>query len=295
MIKQYLSNQFYKMKYKRAARAFNKALSHPYYLEESNFNEFMNEYGKIEAKPFQDYSVPAMELQANKRCDILMNKLDTNPACVLEIGPGAGYVLKEFKNRNVKNVFAVDIVDQLYQEVKDAGVELLLTSAENIAELKNESVDLIFSWGTLEHIPEPQKVLNECFRILRPGGKIYMEFGPLYYSPWGYHHQAILRLPYFHILFPEMLIHNLSKQKRPIDYIGYLPWVSGNPLEVYRKILKNIPCNCLVDTYKEGYDWYATDLIQQYPGVFKSKNVPFENFFVDSIKLGITKKFIKTM
>jgi len=41
--------------------------------------------------------------------------------------------------------------------------------------------DLIFCSQTLEHIPYPQKVLSEFFRILKPGGKLWLS-APLFYE-----------------------------------------------------------------------------------------------------------------
>jgi SAM-dependent methyltransferase len=38
--------------------------------------------------------------------------------------------------------------------------------------LEDKSADLVFSNDVLEHIPQPQKVIEECCRILKPGGII---------------------------------------------------------------------------------------------------------------------------
>lgn len=41
--------------------------------------------------------------------------------------------------------------------------------------VKDNSVDLIVSSSVLEHVINPEKCVNEIFRILKPGGKIYAE------------------------------------------------------------------------------------------------------------------------
>jgi SAM-dependent methyltransferase len=42
--------------------------------------------------------------------------------------------------------------------------------------LKDESVDMILNIAVLEHVPEPERVVDEIFRILKPGGVIYCFF-----------------------------------------------------------------------------------------------------------------------
>ncbi|MES1221327.1 MAG: methyltransferase domain-containing protein, partial [Bacteroidota bacterium] len=38
----------------------------------------------------------------------------------------------------------------------------------------DESFDYVFSFECLEHVPSPQKMLDEIFRVLKKGGKIYL-------------------------------------------------------------------------------------------------------------------------
>jgi SAM-dependent methyltransferase len=42
--------------------------------------------------------------------------------------------------------------------------------------LKNDSVDMILNIAVLEHTPEPEKIVAEIFRTLKPGGIIYCIF-----------------------------------------------------------------------------------------------------------------------
>jgi SAM-dependent methyltransferase len=41
--------------------------------------------------------------------------------------------------------------------------------------LRNQSFDCVISTGTLEHVRRPERVLGEVFRIVRPGGIVYLE------------------------------------------------------------------------------------------------------------------------
>jgi SAM-dependent methyltransferase/uncharacterized protein YbaR (Trm112 family) len=53
----------------------------------------------------------------------------------------------------------------------------------------SHSVDLVLSQAVLEHVPDPQRAVDELRRILRPGGRIYAEFAfmqPLHAVPWHF-------------------------------------------------------------------------------------------------------------
>ena len=39
---------------------------------------------------------------------------------------------------------------------------------------KDGLFDLVFSTQVLEHVPQPQIYLSECFRLLKPGGKVFL-------------------------------------------------------------------------------------------------------------------------
>jgi glycosyltransferase involved in cell wall biosynthesis len=53
----------------------------------------------------------------------------------------------------------------------------------------DDSIDLILSQAVLEHVPDPQRALDEMVRVLRPGGQIYLEIAfmqPLHAVPYHY-------------------------------------------------------------------------------------------------------------
>jgi len=289
-VKARLSSDYYRYRYKKAYRAFKNAVPYRNYLPEDKFQEFVKQYGNVPAGPLQDYSNQGMEALARERVDFVCNKINFSPRSVLEIGPGAGFVLKRFREQGIPHAVALDIADSLYPEVREAGVELIRTSADNMVPIPDKSYDLVVSWSALEHIPNPEKAFEECLRILKPGGYLYLQFGPLYYSPWGYHHYSLLRCPYLHLLFPEYLIHEYGRKLKGNDYAGYLPWTNGEPLDSYYFCWKPLPYSYLLETYSSGFDYYSSHIIAQYPEIFKSKNVPFESFFVDSMSIGIYRK-----
>ena len=41
--------------------------------------------------------------------------------------------------------------------------------------LKNESVDTLICTGVLEHVPQPGRAVAEIYRVLKPGGRLFVE------------------------------------------------------------------------------------------------------------------------
>lgn len=51
--------------------------------------------------------------------------------------------------------------------------------------LKNDCADIVFSTQVIEHVPYPEKLVGEAFRVLKPGG-ILLLTGPFY---WPLHEE----------------------------------------------------------------------------------------------------------
>ena len=54
----------------------------------------------------------------------------------------------------------------------------------------DDSFSMLFGRAVLEHISDMDDFLVECDRVLEPGGVLYLDGGPLYFSPRG-HHMAV--------------------------------------------------------------------------------------------------------
>jgi SAM-dependent methyltransferase len=62
------------------------------------------------------------------------------------------------------------------------------------------SFDAVFSTNVFEHVMDLDTVFKELFRVLRPGGVVLSRFGPLFFSPQGYHLYWACQVPYAHLL-----------------------------------------------------------------------------------------------
>lgn len=89
---------------------------------------------------------------------------------VLDIACGEGYGTASLSKAGVASVVGVD-VSQLACEHARAkyGIAALVGNADNIP-LADNSVDVVTSFETIEHLSAPDQFLRECFRVLKPKG-----------------------------------------------------------------------------------------------------------------------------
>lgn len=112
---------------------------------------------------------------------------------VLDIACGYG----EFSNHiDAGRKIAIDLNPDARKYLKD-DVELYLSSACAMDKIESTSVDVCFSSNFFEHLPDKQAmddVLNEAFRVLKPGGR-YVAMQPnIRYEPgryWDYYDHVL--------------------------------------------------------------------------------------------------------
>jgi len=92
---------------------------------------------------------------------------------ILEIGPGQTLeVLERAMAAGARSCTAIDVLDYLSREQARAKQIVYVVYEGKEMPLAAESVDLICSYTALEHARYPSVTVQECFRVLRPGGML---------------------------------------------------------------------------------------------------------------------------
>lgn len=98
---------------------------------------------------------------------------------VLEVGPGPGYLgLEWLKNTNGTTLKALDISDDMIALAERNAREYGLTERAEYVKgdackmpFEEEHFDAVFTNGSLHEWADPEDILNEIGRVLKPGGR----------------------------------------------------------------------------------------------------------------------------
>lgn len=98
----------------------------------------------------------------------------------IDVGCGGG-LLSEAMAQAGARVVGVDLSPELLEVAKLhalgaelTGVEYQLQSAEEMAKTHAEQFDLVTCMEMLEHVPDPESVLDACVKLLKPGGLLVL-------------------------------------------------------------------------------------------------------------------------
>lgn len=125
-----------------------------------------NYYDKIDFT--KDYWKDANELAYSA---VVHHSLEAESIC--EIGCGSANILSAFKMLESKYSgcdFSSDLIVNNQRKFPKANFKVLSNS--NSISFEDNIFDLVFSMFVLEHVTTPHFFLNECHRILKPGGKL---------------------------------------------------------------------------------------------------------------------------
>lgn len=79
------------------------------------------------------------------------------------------------------------LTDAVPTDVEGNEYLLLDGAIENVPEALNDTFDLAFSIACFEHLSRLPKALSSIYRALKPGGKLFAMFSPMW-SAWDGHH-----------------------------------------------------------------------------------------------------------
>jgi SAM-dependent methyltransferase len=173
-------------------------------------------------------------------------------AKVLVVGCNTGLDVKNLVDLGAKEVWGVDVVDEIGRDFVHPAVHYLKTSVEAM-DLPDDSFDLVFSFATMEHVPDVRRGFAEMARVTRPGGWIYSVAAPLWRSPYGHHKPDLfLGHPWVHLLYSRDEILALCEREgivpadgtgiaHHVDYMLNPAFFNMTPAATYREACAVLP------------------------------------------------------
>jgi SAM-dependent methyltransferase len=132
----------------------------------------------------QNDSAAYYALLADDMVRQLGQHIDLKDRLALDVGGGPGYFVRALREAGA-NAFCVDADAGELAGTGRAMSGSILGSALDLP-IASERVDVSFSSNVLEHVPDPERMLAEMFRVTRPGGLVFCTFTN-WLSPWGGH------------------------------------------------------------------------------------------------------------
>jgi SAM-dependent methyltransferase len=133
---------------------------------------------------------------------------------VLDAGCGGGGVAVSFAEES-EFAIGLDLVNRFTDAgrrlAKERGIgNVTFVQGDGISlPFKEGYFDLVLSHSVIEHVDSPEGYLSECFRVLRPGGVLFLSTPP-YYSSSG-SHLARLKVPVpYQLLLPRSWAFRLN-------------------------------------------------------------------------------------
>ena len=158
--------------------------THPNYRLWSNYAEFAKDRGRLV-------------------CDILATFRPLEGLKILDVGCGKGGTSLALAERGAQ-IAAIDFnpkrVEKFRQQVTAASVDLSIEvgNAQNL-NFPNEAFDCILLQDVLEHLPHPEKAIQEINRVLKRNGLVYLS-APNRWSPLNFISDPHWNLPVVSVL-----------------------------------------------------------------------------------------------
>ncbi len=157
---------------------------------------------------------------------------DLNGKHALDLGSGCGgrtayYLLQG----NPQSIIGLDISPHrasvarhsIQQLCGDSRICFAVGLGETLP-FRDESFNVILSYDVFEHVRDLRRVLEECHRVLKPGGRLWAMFPP-YYGPRAHHLDFITTLPLLHHIFPPGVLVTAANR-----ILEAKPWLRDSPL-----------------------------------------------------------------
>ncbi|KHS97249.1 3-demethylubiquinone-9 3-methyltransferase [Pectobacterium brasiliense] len=167
---------------------------------------------------------------------------------VLDVGCGGG-ILAESMAREGADVTGLDMgaeplqVARLHALESGVAVDYVQETVEAHAHAHLGLYDVVTCMEMLEHVPDPQSVVQACARLVKPGGHVFFSTINRNAKAWM---MAVIGAEYVLKMVPRGT-HDIKKFIRPAELMH---WVDSTPLR--EKHITGLHYNPLTDHFKLG-------------------------------------------
>jgi ubiquinone/menaquinone biosynthesis C-methylase UbiE len=105
---------------------------------------------------------------------------------ILDVGCAGGPLMGDLTERGFTNVYGIDYSAESIELCRQRGFKNAFVMDAHQPDFPDNSFDIIIASDSLEHLEKENTALSSWYRILKPGGKIYV-FVPAFMHLWSEH------------------------------------------------------------------------------------------------------------
>jgi SAM-dependent methyltransferase len=238
-------------------------------------------------------------------------QIDFRGKRVLDLGSGYGGRTVRYKELGASQVTGLEVGSKyasealMFSRQREVATAFVVAVGEKLP-FKDDYFDIITSYEVFEHVERLSEVLEECHRVLKPGGRLYAVF-PSFYNPVGgsHFHGFVSKTPAPNVFFSNKSLMNAAdlilaergdgfrpRELRPADKLWGL---NGTSIRGFQQLLKwtnfssvrIVKAPVLSPIRKKWQSWK----MKYYGFLFQPLvHIPFVNeIFVDRLVCSFTK------
>jgi SAM-dependent methyltransferase len=264
-----------------AGRIWARATPTSEWLSEADLERLIKRF-PVRPSTYQ-YDTDSVRQRGVERAAALLPQTAPGATC-LEIGSADGMAACALAEQG-RRVIAIDVdTSRTDPRALAAGVDVRTMDASRL-DLADESVDLAYSYNVFEHLSDPAATFAELARVLRPGGRFVLSFGPLGWSPHGAHMYKAVAVPYVTVLCERPTIDAVV---RAHGNEPAFPWVNMIGIDEYRGIFGSSPTLRPI-SYRETVNrWHAGMVAEFAPHMRRAPS--YESLLVEGIDAVFERK-----
>ena len=263
-------------------RLYERTAVAPEYLTIDDLDALAREYPV--QPPAYSYEADTREARGEERAQLVL-PLVSRPSVFVEIGARDGMVLWAIAKRG-HTAIGVDLETGLVDpRARAAGAQFINTDATRLC-LPDESVDVVCTFATFEHLPDPEATFAEITRVLKKGGHAYIDFAGLGWTYRGAHMYKSIGIPFITALFTRETIDRYAvAQQLPHDF----PYVNNWPIERYRELFAKYGAQMERRSYRETKDRHQFPFLRRF--MSHARRAPsFDSLLVDQVQALFRKR-----
>lgn len=182
---------------------------------------------------YHDIEVDHFWFKARRNFIAQLLKTTDKNSSILDIGCSSGVLLKDLSKNGFQksNLYGLDISQEAINNCKNNGIEHAYVMDGHCPKFDHQ-FDIIIASDNLEHLKDDKLALQNWYKALKPGGKLYV-FVPAYMFLWSQHDEVNMHYRRYTV---KELATKLSSTGFSIDRKSYWNVILFFPLYLKRKL-----------------------------------------------------------